>query len=784
MSCVNPPLLKKPSRGFAWACGPCSKAQEKKLEARNTPNASDAAVDAEDDDFLDEEDDFVGPLGDSLETGQTSPNRSPEPEVTIHPGTTEQIHQAGLWLFRYLGIHCRVEDALDYDDRIYPRASSRLGPRHQANVMPWPGRPVEYVKATEVKRKYGKGGYQKREIKPAKETVPVSDTENGSREERPKWVMDAPPGYISRGEDYPNHDPKNTAQLLFNLDGDRTENVVAEGNDSGSAAPKISSSEELHDYMERVKGLAKPLGLPELSTNLQDIGLELLHSNAYNAEAALKAVSTSDKSIFKEPEFTPAELKRFEEGVAKYGSEWHSIKTHVRCQEAWKIVRFYYTWKKTERGKQIWGNYSGRKGKKEAKKSELSEGKLQDDVADEHDDSAFDNDKALERKKGFQCKFCATESSRVWRRAPNTPAGTLVTENSNGKTAVKEKGLQLLVSLCWRCAELWRRYAVQWEEVEEMKKKVQQPGRAFKRKIDEEIIKEIQAANEAMGQTNSGPSGSISANGTPAPAISSASLGTEPPRKKLKSAPDKDADTLDSGVAGTAGQQRKKALAEKPNSAPPVPEPPKPRLLPCAVCGDMDPVGDRLSCRDCRMTVHRNCYGISENRSPSKWTCDMCSNDKNPLLAIVSNLILMTLYSNTNYHQRYKCALCPVIYTEQDFVEPPKNSSKKKNEKDRERDRIERESAQRAADFFKQKQADMNKPTNPREPLKRTTGNNWVHVTCAVFTPEIKFGRADALAPSEGFQTINPTRFDEVCALCNTKTGACVSCHSCRATGM
>ena len=196
MSCVNPPLLKKPSRGFAWACGPCSKAQEKKLEARNTPNASDAAVDAEDDDFLDEEDDFVGPLGDSLETGQTSPNRSPEPEVTIHPGTTEQIHQAGLWLFRYLGIHCRVEDALDYDDRIYPRASSRLGPRHQANVMPWPGRPVEYVKATEVKRKYGKGGYQKREIKPAKETVPVSDTENGSREERPKWVMDAPPGYI------------------------------------------------------------------------------------------------------------------------------------------------------------------------------------------------------------------------------------------------------------------------------------------------------------------------------------------------------------------------------------------------------------------------------------------------------------------------------------------------------------------------------------------------------------------------------------------------------------
>lgn len=28
MNCVRPPLLKQPSRGFAWACGPCSRAQE------------------------------------------------------------------------------------------------------------------------------------------------------------------------------------------------------------------------------------------------------------------------------------------------------------------------------------------------------------------------------------------------------------------------------------------------------------------------------------------------------------------------------------------------------------------------------------------------------------------------------------------------------------------------------------------------------------------------------------------------------------------------------------
>ena len=728
MNCINPPILKKPSRGFAWACAPCNKAQEKKLEARNTPNASDAAADAEDNEVPDEDDD--SPPVDALETGQTSPARSPGADAAIHAGTPEQIHQASMWLFRYLGIHCKVEDALDYDDRIYPRASSRLGPRHQAVVVPWAGRPVEYVKPTEVKRKYGKGGYQKKDIKPAKEIVPGSDTEKGSREERPKWVMDEPPGYIPRGEDHPNDDPQNTSKLLFQPDEASAKSGPTKSPNPDSAASDPSIREQLVlDYMEQVKKLAKPLGLPELSTNILDIGLELLQANGYNPETALEALSTVNRKAFQEPELSPAELKRFEDGVAKYGSEWHSIKNHVKTVGYGDIVRFYYTWKKTERGKQVWGNYSGRKGKKEAKKSEPSEGKLQDDVADDHDDSAFDNDKASDRKKGFQCKFCDTRHSRQWRRAPHTPAGTLVAENSNGKVAVKDKGPQVLVALCLRCAELWRRYAVTWEDPEEVSKKLAQGGgRAWRRKIDEELLKEV--ANDVGSQANSGPSASISANGTPAPGAPS-----EPPRKKLKGAPDKDLDpSLDSGV-GTAASQRKKALAEKPSGPPPAPELPKPRILPCAVCGEMEPAGDqRLSCKDCRMTVHRNCYGIDENRNPSKWTCDMCANDKNPNVSIVSTLSVPADHRNANNSQRYKCVICPIEHTEQDFTEPPKNLSKKKNEKDRERERLERENAKQAADYFKKKQQEMNKPTIPREPLKRTANNNWVHVTCAIFT--------------------------------------------------
>lgn len=647
MSCVNPPLLKKPSRGFAWACGPCSKAQEKKLEARNTPNVTDAAIDAEDEEYNEEEEDSSGVVGEALDTGQTSPTTSSGADVSVHPGTAEQIHQASLWLFRYLGIHCKVEDALDYDDRIYPRASSRLGPRHQANVPTWPGRPVEYVKSAEIKKKYMKGSGHKKDAKLSRETVAALEADKVAREKRPKWVVDEPPGYVHRGEDYDNDDPENTAKLLYKLPepGQMTFTPPKDHNGSFERPDDSKDSERerfVFEYLFHAKDLANPIyHLPDMSTNVLDVALETLQSNGYDFEKALQAMLAHDKKIFKEPELSPGELKKFEDGVSKYGSEWHSIKKHVKTVSAANIVRFYYTWKKTERGKHIWGNYSGRKGKKEAKRAEATAGKLQDDVADEYDDSAFDNDKAFEKKRGFQCKFCSTRSCRQWRRAPNTPAGTMITEPPGAKTSGKDKGTQFMVALCQRCAELWRRYAIQWEDIDEVAKKVAQAGgRAWKRKIDEEVLKELAAANESIDHSaNIDVVASLSTDGTPAPPGSNPPLAVDPPRKKMRGTVEKDLTeaVIDSAEVVTAGP-KKKALPDKPGPLP-APEPPKPKLLPCAICDEMEPMGDQhVSCKECRLTVHRNCYGVvGESRTPSKWVCDMCSNDKNPQVSIVSS---------------------------------------------------------------------------------------------------------------------------------------------------
>ncbi|KFG80490.1 putative PHD finger and BAH domain protein (Snt2) [Metarhizium anisopliae] len=718
MNCVKPPLLKKPSRGFAWSCAACSRAQERKLEARNTPTGTDANGDIDDDDALDDDDDDMP----GIITDRTTPADNEE----HHHATAEQIYQASLWPWRYLGMHCKPEDALDYDDRIHPRASTRIGPRHQANVGVWPGRPVEYVKPLETRK--GRGA-----PKLSKEAQIAQEAEKALRTKRPKWVQDEPPGYQVRGEDLDENDPAATSTRLW------------------MPPPSDTvSDDDIVGYMTKAQGMAKRLNIPERSTNLQDVALETLFRHDYDPAAALKALPDIKRDSFKEPTLTPAENRKFEEGVAKYGSELHLVMKHVKTMTPGAVVRWYYTWKKTERGRQVWGSYSGRKGKKLAKKEETAASKAADDVADADDDSAFDTEKALVQKRSFICLFCESQDCRQWRRAPASQGP--LSENG-GRATSKDKGNQSVVALCRRCAELWRRYAVRYEPPEDLIKKAGQSGaKIWKKKQEEELLKEIQIA-EDMGLMSPYRSS------TPAASVN----GLEPPRKKLKGAPERDTDAVVSDAGSNTTVSRKK---DKTAETTPVPDLPKPRTLPCAICDQMEPLGDQhLSCRECRLTVHRHCYGVMDSRIQGKWICDMCSNDKSPQVSI-----------------QYKCVLCPVEYTEQDFIEQPKltHHKKKMSDKDRERERLEVQQARKAAEFYRKRQEDLNRPVNPREPLKRTADNNWVHVTCAVWTPEVKFGNAKALEPSEGIPSIPRARYDEVCQVCNQQGGACVSCHQCR----
>ncbi|KAH8157728.1 hypothetical protein CIB48_g10515 [Xylaria polymorpha] len=706
MNCVRPPLLKKPSRGFAWACAACSRAQERKLEARHTPSLLDPHLEGDEEELWDEEEE-------AIDTNRTSPTDGIDD--SHQPATAEQIYQASLWPYRYLGQHCKPEDALDYDDRIYPRAGSRLGPKHQATVLSWPGRPVKLVKPIETKKTGKKDG------KSSKDALAAVEAEKLRlyREKRP-WIQDEPAGYVPRGEDFDNDDPNNTAQLLWKPCDDTVAVPFAGFPKSKSTNDVISPESRINNYIRSAKAKIVPvLGLPKESTNFLDVAVNTLFKHDYKTDGALRALDRTEKSAFKEPELSASENKKFEEGVTKYGSELYLVTKHVKTVKHSRIVRFYYAWKKSDRGKQIWGNFSGRKGKKEAKKAEADASKLQDDVADDHDDSAFDTDKALERKRSFMCKFCSTKSSRQWRRAPNS-ASTVLSEGG-GKGAHKEK-IQYLVALCRRCAELWRRYAIQWEDMEDLAKKVASAGgRSWKRRVDEELLKELRAAEDMMNMTvySTPTRASPATRATPPAATTQPAVTDPPPRKKLKTIADKHAEQNGGDSVGSVAAppplQRRKRSRSRSHSL---------RLL--------------LQPQSCPSSAHSHvrfatkAAMLGNSRNKGKWTCDMCLNDKIPQVSI-----------------DYKCVLCPVERTEHDFLEPPKNTHKKKTEKDREKERLDRELALKAVELYQKRQIELRRPVNPREPLKRTVDNNWVHVTCAVWTPEVKFSSAKALCLSE-----------------------------------
>jgi hypothetical protein len=619
MNCVRPPLLKKPSRGFAWACAPCSRAQERRLEARRTPIVGEGATDAEDEEILEEE-----------EEDPTAMDTTPADGTgTVEDSTTTEaeIAHAKMWPMRYLGIHCRVEDVLQYEDRaIYPRASSRLGPKHQANTLPWHGRPLKLVKPIEIKKKYIKSAGNKKDTKLSKETQLAIEADKDAKAKRPPWVQDEPLGYLQRGEDLPNEDAKFSAKLMFKMP------TIEELSSRGQEDAPIGPEELVDAYMARAKFVAKDIGVEPYSTDFLDRAVYLLQQNSFDSEAALRQLKKTNavgqwprtrvdvRKDLRDPRLTlkDDEKKKFEDGVKKFGSELRQVRSYVRTISHADTVRYWYYWKKTTQGKRIWGSFGGRKNtsKKKAESSDTTT-KLLDDIADAQDDSAFDNDKIVSRTRKMVCKHCNARRSRYWRRAPGVAPGQ--TQQADGRS--KEKGQALLLALCQRCAKLWRRYAIMWEDADEMGKKMSQGGgKAWKRRVDEELIKEWAIAQEAP------PEEPLDLMELQAPLQAT----SEPPRKKMKGATGQESD------GASAGAEKKKTAAPPP--PPPKPREPTPPLipaepflrnLPCSICYDPNKTDPSLvSCRDCRLTVHRQCYGVPESRPSVKWTCDPCANDR------------------------------------------------------------------------------------------------------------------------------------------------------------
>ncbi|SCU80782.1 LAME_0B04544g1_1 [Lachancea meyersii CBS 8951] len=260
---------------------------------------------------------------------------------------------------------------------------------------------------------------------------------------------------------------------------------------------KISES-ELDKYVDKCqKKFPEKLQILPQACNFWDMILNTLMLNDYNAAASLKVCARKlSRESLREPTFSEKEIIKFEEGIAKHGSELHPVCKHVGTQSMGMIVRFYYYWKKTPNGRRIWGNFEGRK--KNQNKGLMGSKKKTEDINKlprvrkpskiskeietakskewKHiDDSSFDSEKISTLKTYFKCMFCEVDYSPLWYRVTggcdDDHIKTRMITGVNEKTSTSDKlprrahhsdSSPQLEALCIRCARLWRRYAVKW----------------------------------------------------------------------------------------------------------------------------------------------------------------------------------------------------------------------------------------------------------------------------------------------------------------------------------
>ncbi|KAF9561384.1 putative PHD type zinc finger protein with BAH domain-containing protein [Mortierella alpina] len=357
-----------------------------------------------------------------------------------------------MWPFRYFGTHADIQDIFDPDDRVYPRASSRVGTKYQAVVAKWDG-PGQVLATSTIfddphsstlkgrSRRGGRGGRPPNRLKVPEETEPRSRAHSASLEASADG-LDTPVTPSS---------PARSGGAS-----DDTIHLERGGNDTVTLQyfkPSHISEEYVAAYMERVKGLNLPL--PSHSADIIDRALLALQQAGYDAEKAINDVALIQKKDFDIKDWTPKEIEAFEEGIRLYGHELFAIKKKIETRSMKDIVRFFYWWKKTERYQPVYSVFTKiHKPNKKFKSvgrgvvtsSAVEIGNRSKTGQELPNDSVLDYDTIIlstsDNAGQFACAHCGTRVTSIWRRLP-------------GETDPESQSPRVY---CYDCGNDWIRY--------------------------------------------------------------------------------------------------------------------------------------------------------------------------------------------------------------------------------------------------------------------------------------------------------------------------------------
>lgn len=320
------------------------------------------------------------------------------------------------------------------DDRIYPRAKSRIGTKYQANVP-------DFIPSSSQSRH-------------SSSTTPTSRSPRGLWQEEGglKQALDRQtPTKDSSDQDDMASPFSGSSELTSSMRPTRgTDDTV-----TVIYRPGILGESTVDQYMDSVKQL-KNIPLPPHNSDLMDRALYELELNNYDTETAYDNMSKLNGDDFKHiVEWTPAEIEAFEQSIRDHGHDLNFAKAAVKTKDMADIVRYFYQWKKTDRYEPVYSEWT--KVYRPLKKFK----KFPRDVEREAAEARLEKENEMAAEQGeqsdltivprstytsrtYQCMNCLTEQSRIWRRSPS---------DFDRKRKVFSK------VLCNDCGVFWLKYA-------------------------------------------------------------------------------------------------------------------------------------------------------------------------------------------------------------------------------------------------------------------------------------------------------------------------------------
>ncbi|KAL7318202.1 putative PHD type zinc finger protein with BAH domain-containing protein [Mucor circinelloides] len=642
MSCLNPPLVRKPSKGFAWQCAFCTRQEQLAESNPDSPIASvtshtrSSSSKASSPETSESQQQTTKDLSIAAATAavvatkaelkrqvratrsqvkqqqqqetlalnsmvaedaannmtDTSPNSTKtKPTIKKEGPKAQQMNMTNMWPFRYFGVNTAITDILDVDDRIYPRAKSRIGAKYQANVPDFvpPSRHSRHSSSTPASRS-PRGSWQE-ESSTKKELQDILDRQTPISQDDMASPFSASSDMTSGMR--PTRGTDDTVTVIYR--------------------PGILSEVTIDRYMDHVKEL-KNIPLPPYNSDLMDRALYELELNNYDTDIAYDNMSKLNGDDFKHiVEWTPAEIEAFEQSIRDHGHDLNYAKAAVKTKDMADIVRYFYQWKKTDRYEPVYSEWTKvyrplKKFKKFPRdiKREAEEARLEKENEMAAAKSQEDTDltivpRSTYSSKPYQCMNCFTDQSRIWRRSPS---------DFDRKRKVFSK------VLCNDCGIFWLKYA----------------------KI-KPISSDTRIANMTISSNNA--------------ANSSSQFSGDHKRKRGEL----------QGNMKKRSKEDKEYMQFDPS--------------PCTICHIMSGPADSLyTCYACGMSVHHDCYGVKDKAEHIGWRCDPCQNKKKPVASYNYECVLC--YNTTSKHQALKMTSgycwvhvqCAAFIPEVKFINP------------------------------------------------------------------------------------------------------------------